>query len=110
MNQSNGKASVFSKFIAENLDPQPSSTEKAIEHPLKNLELLLNWLMNRWAKNSVTLRDIFAYGPNSLRNKEVALALMQILSARGWVTPTRPHRYDMKRWEIARGPMARTQP
>jgi hypothetical protein len=76
--------------------PEPA-TERRVEQQIRNPELLLlDWLMNRWTKSSVTLRDIQAFGPGSIRNKDVALNLMQILGARGWITPVRPHRYDMK--------------
>ena len=80
-----------------------SPPKEKIEQPLKNLELLLDWLMNRWPKDLVTLRDIQAFGPGSVRDKKVALNLMQILAARGWVTAVKPDRYDMTRWKIARG-------
>jgi hypothetical protein len=87
-----------------------SLPKEKVEQPLKNLELLLDWLLNRWPKDLVTLRDIQAFGPGPVRNKDVALTLMQILSARGWVFPAEPHRYDMKRWEIPRKPTAQPQP
>ena len=87
-----------------------SPPKEEIEKPLKNLELLLGWLMNRWAGDRITLREIQAFGPGPVRDKTVALNLMQILSARGWATPVKPHRYDMKRWEIPRGPTAQPQP
>ena len=88
---------------------QPQLTEttsppkEKVEQPLKSLELLLGWLLNRWPKDLVTLRDIQAHGPGSVRDKKVALNLMQILAARGWVTAVKPDRYDMTRWKIARG-------
>ena len=97
--------SVFATFIAENEieleKPQP------IDRPLKNLELLLGWL-NRWPKDRITLREIQAFGPGPVRDRKVALNLMQTLTERGWVLPTKPRRYDMTRWEIAR--VARPHP
>ena len=86
------------------LTESTSPPKEKVEQPLKNLELLLDWLMNRWTGDRITLREIQAFGPGPVRDKNVALNLMQILSARGWATPLKPHRYDMTRWEIPRGP------
>jgi len=74
-----------------------------VEQPLKSQPRSNSRLLSRWPKDLVTLRDIQAYGPGSVRDKKVALNLMHILSARGWVTAVKPHRYDMTRWKIARG-------
>ena len=93
--------------------PPLLSTEKRIEQSFKNLELLLDWLINRWTKNSriQSPYEIFRhFGPGSVQDKKVALNLMQILVTRGWAARAKAHRYDMKRWEVARGPMARPQP
>jgi hypothetical protein len=87
-----------------------SSPKEKAEQPSKNLELLLDWLLHRWPKELVTLRDIQAYGPNAVRDKKVAPNLMHILATRGWVTPVKPHRYDMTRWKIARGSTFQPQP
>jgi hypothetical protein len=100
---------LFDRLNAGRPAPPPPPKEE-IKQPLKNLELLLGWLLNRWPKDLVTLRDIQAFGPGPVRDKTVALNLMQILSARGWATPVKPHRYDMKQWEIARGSTFQPQP
>jgi hypothetical protein len=98
--------------LLERLAGQPPARPiERVQQASKNRELLLiDWLMNRWPKSSVTLRDIQAYGPGSVRDREVAISLMQTLVARRWVAPIRPHRHDMKRWGIARGPIAQPQP
>ena len=87
-----------------------SPPKEKVEQPRKDLELLLGWLMDRWTEDRVTLREIQAFGPNPIRNKEKILSLMQTLTAQGWTTPAKPHRYDMKRWKIARGSTFRPQP
>jgi len=57
-------------------EPPPKSTPKQQTSPL--LEDLLDWLLNRWTKPSVTARDIYRCGP--LRNhKETTLDLTTIL-------------------------------
>jgi hypothetical protein len=92
--------SLFSRLDKNR--PTATELEKA-EQPLKNLELLLDWLLHQWPKDLITLRDIQAYGPNPIRDKKVAPKLMRILTKRGWVVALKPHRYDMMRWKIARG-------
>ena len=84
---------------------RPDRSKELDKHPRREL-LLLDWLMNRWTKNSVTLRDVLVFGPGCVRDREVALSLMQTLVARRWVAEVKAHRYDMKRWGIARGPIA----
>jgi hypothetical protein len=105
--------SLFSRLDKNRPTTTTTELEKA-EQPLKNLELLLDWLLNRWPKELITLRDIQAYGPGPVRDKKVAPNLMRILAARGWVTTVKPHRYDMMRWKIVRGstfqPQAQPQP
>jgi hypothetical protein len=95
--------------LLEKLDARqtPARPVERIGQASKNRELLLlDWLMNRWTKNSVTLRDVLVFGPGCVRDREVALSLMQTLVARRWVAEVKAHRYDMKRWGIARGPIA----
>jgi hypothetical protein len=97
--------------LLERLAGQSPAPRPTIERAPENRELLmLDWLMNRWPKSSVTLRDIQAYGPGSVRDRKVALNLMDTLVARRWVAEVKPHRHDMKRWGIARGPIAQPQP
>lgn len=91
--------------LFEKLGPPPAEAappKEQIKQPVDNLEKILDWLINRWTKDTVTLRDIFAYGPYPARNKEAALSLMQILSTRGWVIPTKSNQYRSKRWKISR--------
>jgi hypothetical protein len=93
--------------LFEKLGPPPAEKappKEKIEQPIDHLEILLEWLMSRWTKNTITLRDISAYGPYPIRKKEIITNLTQILAARGWLIPTKPRQYNAKRWEIARGP------
>jgi hypothetical protein len=71
------------------------------ESPL--IEKLLDWLVNHWAKPTVTASDIYTYGPNAVRDREVTLELAKALVKRGWLTPLKTRRRDMQEWRIFRG-------
>ena len=68
-------------------------------------QTLLDWLQH-WAKTTVTAREVYTYGPNSIRNKKTTLSLAQILVERGWLVPLHPHnvtgrrRRDKREWKI----------
>jgi hypothetical protein len=86
--------------------PRPLPTEKKIKQSPSDLELaqrLLNWLQ-RWNKPTVCIRDIHIYGPGSIRNKKNAVNAAEVLVNYGWLTPLKPHRYDMRKWRIIRRP------
>jgi len=84
-------------------EPPPKSTPKQQTSPL--LEDLLDWLLNRWTKPSVTARDIYRCGP--LRNhKETTLDLTTILVRQGWLIPLKTWRKDKREWKIARGQLS----
>jgi len=71
--------------LFEKLGPPPAEKappKEKIEQPIDHLEILLEWLMSRWTKNTITLRDISAYGPYPIRKKEIITNLTQILAAR----------------------------
>jgi hypothetical protein len=67
-------------------------------------EQLLAWLLNYWAKPTVTLRDISAYGPNCVRDPMDVMSLTKILVEYGWLIPVRAWRRDMKKWRVVRQP------
>src|SRR5262245_38702175 len=71
-------------------------------------EKLLAWIVNYWPKTTITLRDIRAYGPNSVRDPADILSLTKTLTECGWLTPVKAWRRDMKRWRIMREPNNRT--
>ena len=73
--------------------PQSSPTEKT-----------LDWLVNRWPQPAVRLRDICRFGPGSIRDRKSATAVAEILVEHGWLTPIKARRYDMREWQIVRGP------
>lgn len=85
--------------------PPPAETESKTPHSeLETAQKLLNWLQH-WAKNTVSVRDICVYGPNSMRNREIAINSAEILVKNGWLVPNRAHRYDRRVWQIVRKPI-----
>ena len=85
---------------------RPPPAEAASIQPRGELEAqkLLNWLQH-WAKNTITMRDICVFGPNSLRDKKSAIRSAEVLVHHGWLIPNRSHRYDQRVWRIARKPI-----
>jgi hypothetical protein len=90
--------------LFERLDKgRPSPAEKAIEQPGSSpIEKLLDWLVNHWAKDTVTAREIYNYGPRSIRDKRTTLSLAQILVEQGRLVPIETRRHDMREWKIVR--------
>ena len=80
---------------------QPPPTEEASKRPPRDLERLTNWLINNWTKDTITAREIYMYGPCSIRDKRTTLNLAEILVERGQLVPTKPRRHDMHEWQIA---------
>ena len=52
------------------------------------IERLLDWLVSHWPKDTVTAREIYTYGPNSIRHRKTTLSLAHMLVERGWLVPT----------------------
>ena len=74
--------------LFERLDKgRPPPTEEVIKQPRGDspIEKLLDWLVNHWAKDTITAREIYTHGPNSIRDKKTTLGLAQILVERGWL-------------------------
>jgi len=67
------------------------------------IETLLEWLVKRWPKPSITLRDIHRSGPRAIRDKEMILTLTDSLVEAGWLVHTPTWRHDKREWTIARG-------
>ena len=62
-------------------------------------QTLLDWLQH-WAKTTVTAREVYTYGPNSIRNKKTTLSLAQILVEQGWLVPIETRQYNTHEWKI----------
>ena len=67
-------------------------------------EKLLAWLVNYWARPTITLRDIRAYGPNCIRDPADIVSLTKTLTEYGWLVPVQAWRRDMKKWRVVREP------
>jgi hypothetical protein len=88
------------------LSPPPATKEAQKSLPdqkLQQAQLMLNWIQ-RWAKDTICIRDVRQYGPNSLRNPESVIDAAEVLVKSGWLEPAELHRYDMRKWRIIRRP------
>jgi hypothetical protein len=91
--------------LFERLDRgRPPPAEAASKQPHRSPPKLLDWLLTHWNKPTVTARDIYRVGPNSIRNRKSAIDLAEILAKHGWLVPLKVRRRDMKEWQIVRGP------
>jgi len=82
--------------------PSPP-TKKAQE--TSPAQKLLDWLQ-RWNRSTISIRDVHNFGPNSIRDRKSMLDAAETLVKYGWLTPTKPHRYDMHKWQVVRKPIA----
>jgi hypothetical protein len=82
----------------------PTPTEEVIKQLRGDspIEKLLDWLVNHRAKDTITAREIYTHGPNSIRDKKTTLGLAQILVERGWLVPVNTHQHNMRAWKIVR--------
>src|SRR5215472_17609363 len=72
------------------LADDPPAEEK-INQPHRDSEKLLDWVVNHWQKPTITARELYTWGPRSIRDKKTILSLAQILVERGWLVPLHPH-------------------
>lgn len=101
MSTTNGddKPSFFSRYIDAPKE-RPAEPETIPRGPLLKpivpptdhrsppIEKTLDWLVNRWPKPTVRVRDILRFGPNPIRNRTSAIATAEILAQRGWLSPS----------------------
>jgi hypothetical protein len=86
----------------------PPSEQPRINSP--PTEKLLDWLVNYWPKTTITARELYTWGPRSIRDKKTILNLAQILVERGWLVPLHPRlvtgrrRRDKREWKIGGRP------
>jgi len=94
-------ATIFERLDRERpvADEQPERRQQT--SPL--LEILLDWLLNRWPNPTVTARDIYRSGPGPIQGrKETTLSLTETLTRQGWLIPLKTWRRDKREWKIAR--------
>jgi len=80
---------------------RPAPAEAVEKQPHSDAQKMLDFL-GRWPEDTVTVRDIRVYGPNSLRNRKDAISSAEILVANGWLKPIKPSRPDTYAWQIVR--------
>jgi len=87
----------------------PPSAEKTQEPPPKQKPLpaqkLLDWLIQRWDKEIVWMKDIRQFGPSALRNPKTAIDAAGALVKDGWLVPEPTRRYDAHKWRFVRRPV-----
>src|SRR5262249_60059888 len=74
------------RSLFERLDKgRPPPTEEVIKQLRGDspIEKLLDWLVNHWAKDTVTPREIYTHRPQSIPDKKKHLGLATILDRRG---------------------------
>jgi hypothetical protein len=65
---------------------------------------LLEWLVYRWAKPTVTAINIRQFGPRPIRDRDSVMKLTEILVQRGKLIPIKTHRADKFEWHVVREP------
>jgi len=92
--------------LFERLGKRPPPAEKKTErsNELEHAQKLLDFLQ-RWAKNTVSVRDICVFAPRSLRDRKTAIDAAEILVKHGWLMPLASHRHDRREWQIVRKPL-----
>ena len=81
-----------------------ASSELLPAQKLPPAQKLLHWLQHDWTKPTISARAIYTYGPSSIRDRESAIDLAEILVKHGWLVPIKTRRPDMKKWQITKGP------
>jgi hypothetical protein len=62
-------------------------------------QLLLDWLP-KWDKPTISVGAIYSYGPSSIRDRQTALLLAEILVEHRHLEPCSTKRKDVKKWLI----------
>jgi len=84
-------------FLLAEPELKPSKQSQEVSPAQK----LLDWLQ-RWNKDTVSIRDIRVYGPRPIRNPKNAIDAAKTLVKYGWLTPIWAHQKDVHEWRIIR--------
>jgi hypothetical protein len=76
-------ATIFERLGRE----RPAPAEDKTKQPEAAAQLLLNWLTQRWRKNTISRRDISNHGPRPIRDRSKAIEAAETLERAGWLTP-----------------------
>jgi Protein of unknown function (DUF3987) len=80
------------------------SSELLPAQKLHPAQKLLEWLQHSWPKPIISAREIYTHGPNSIRNRDHAIDLAEVLVEHGWLIAVKTGRRDKKVWRIVRRP------
>jgi len=81
--------------------------QKPLSDPkLQPAQRMLDWLIQRWDKEIVWMKDIRQFGPSALRNPKTAIDAAGALVKDGWLVPEPTRRYDAHKWRFVRKPIA----
>jgi hypothetical protein len=96
-----------SKSVNPN-QPQIATADVVLKpHPQRPaVKKLLDWLVYRWPKPTITVREVQIYGPQP-RDGKTAKALVAILAEQKWIIPVEARRRNQREWEIVRRPTPR---
>jgi hypothetical protein len=99
-------ANLFER-LATIAPPSAKKTQEPLpkEKPLP-AQKLLNWLIQRWDKEIVWMKDIRQFGPSALRNPKTAIDAAAVLVRDGWLISEPTRRYDAHKWRFVRRPIA----
>ena len=81
-----------------------ASSELLPAQKLPPAQKLLDWLQHEWTKDTVSARDIYTFGPRSIRDRQSATDLAGILVKHGWLIPIKTRQHNMEKWAIVRKP------
>ena len=98
-----GERSFFARYIDEPKKERQSETiprgpmlrpeVPPSDNKSPPIERMIDWLVRRWPRDTVTTKNILQFGPNPLRNRKSARASAEILVKNGWLTPLKTRRY-----------------
>ena len=98
---------LFERLARGRPSPPVEKAQKPLPDPkLQLAQQLLDWLIQRWAKDIVWMKDIRQFGPSALRNPKTAIDAAAILVRDGWLISEPTRRYDAHKWRFVRRPIA----
>ena len=99
-------ASLFERLGQLSPPPATKEAEKPLpDQKLRSAQILLDWLIQRWDKDIVWMKDIRQFGPSALRNPKTAIDAAETLIKDGWLIPEPTRRYDAHKWRFVRRPV-----
>jgi hypothetical protein len=67
---------------------------------LEPAQRLLDWITHKWAKPSITLRELYTLGPSFVCDRQTALLLAELLVEHSHLEPYSTRRKDVRKWLI----------